>query len=306
LRGRRLGRLRSRRRDEEERDRVHAVTRVSGRESFTREDVPQVAVALCASNLFTHAVPVRVMTNGAGQFLIETGPTALGVELVVRPIQGRAASLAGVRSGPGVVLVLPGEWGFGPLVHDDPLFGAGQLSPFGMFAFSHTIEKATWVLRSGEARTGRTRESRQFHDEELVDSRSNGLVRSDAPGPFGVPRRRGDQVELTGRPKFTPLIQEGVEVLVGERLGDRKLVGRVEQSIERDPILVVVVARVNLLQILWGRTGLSPVLAEATHPVRVLFWRSDRECGRVHGPESVRRLFSLFEPRDHALTDPLG
>lgn len=107
-----------------QRDGVHAVARVLGREALVQEDVAQVGAAAGAGDLRTHAVGIGGAAHGPGDLVVEARPAASRVELVGRAVERRAALAADVGARLAVVVELSGEGGFGSLLFDDPfLFG---------------------------------------------------------------------------------------------------------------------------------------------------------------------------------------
>ena len=118
------------------------MTRVLGREPLAEEDVAEVAAAVGALDLDAHAVGVGQAPDGAGDLVVEGGPAAVGVELVVGAIEGRVAAAADVGAGLVEVVVLAGEGRLGALVLDDVASRRRQLVVLG--AFGH--EAASFVV----------------------------------------------------------------------------------------------------------------------------------------------------------------
>lgn len=80
--------------------------RVPGRKPLPLENVAQMPSAASALDLYALAVRVGNSTDGPRNLLVERRPAATGVELVLRPIEGRPALLAFVRPGIGRAFVL--------------------------------------------------------------------------------------------------------------------------------------------------------------------------------------------------------
>ena len=97
---------------------------VSRREPLPLEDVTEVASAPRALDFDPFAVRIGETADRSGDLLVEGRPTAMGVELVVRPIEGSPALLAFVRPGVEVRLVFARERRFGAFVEDHALFRA--------------------------------------------------------------------------------------------------------------------------------------------------------------------------------------
>jgi hypothetical protein len=113
-----------------------------GGEPFALEDVAEMGVAPDASYLDAHAVQVGEPFHGARDLIVEARPAAPGIELVLRPIEGRATSLAYVRARLEVVFVLSGKRSFGSPMDDHCLLRTGQCAERRPRPFRHTAPGA--------------------------------------------------------------------------------------------------------------------------------------------------------------------
>src|SRR5688572_9899953 len=118
---------------EAHRERVDAVARVLGGDAFAEEDVAEVAAAVRALDFDAHAIRVRQAFDGAGDFVVEGGPAAVGVELVGAAVEWRVAATADVGAGLVEVVVLAGEGILGALVLDDAGFFGREFVVLGTF-----------------------------------------------------------------------------------------------------------------------------------------------------------------------------
>jgi hypothetical protein len=100
--------------------------RVPGGETLSFEHVAQVAPAPGALNLHPLSVRIGKPTDGPRDLLVERGPTTVGIELVLGPVERRTAPLALVRSGHGVALVFSRKRRLGSLVNDYSLFRSSE------------------------------------------------------------------------------------------------------------------------------------------------------------------------------------
>jgi len=95
------------------------------REALPREDMPEMSPALGADDLRKRRMPIGLTLHGAGDFVVEGGPAASGVEFMLRPIQGCIATLAEIGPRFLVLLVLAGERALRSLVQDHALLFGG-------------------------------------------------------------------------------------------------------------------------------------------------------------------------------------
>lgn len=95
--------------------------RVLWREPLTQEHVAEVASAARAGDLRPVSVRVRRALHRAGDLVVEARPAAVGVELVLGPVQGRVAAPALVGPRGLVGDVFPAPRALRALVNDDPL-----------------------------------------------------------------------------------------------------------------------------------------------------------------------------------------
>jgi len=100
------------------------VPRVPWGESLPLEHMAQVASASRALDLHSFAVRIGNATDRSGNLLVEGRPSAMGVELVVGPIERSPALLALVRPGAEIRLVLSRERRLGALVENHALLCA--------------------------------------------------------------------------------------------------------------------------------------------------------------------------------------
>ena len=104
------------------------MARVPRGESFSFEHMTEVATTASALNLDPLAVRIRNPTDRPRYFLVEGGPAAVCVELVLGAVEGRTALLAFVGAGLERALVFSRKGRLGPLVQDHSLFGPRQRS----------------------------------------------------------------------------------------------------------------------------------------------------------------------------------
>ena len=115
-----VGRLRGR--HEVEREGVDAVARILVGKAFTREDMPQMRPAAGAGDLGAAAVGVGRAAYRTCDLVVEGGPAAPRIELVLRTVERRAALAAAVEAALAVLVVFSREGSLGSLVDDDPAF----------------------------------------------------------------------------------------------------------------------------------------------------------------------------------------
>jgi hypothetical protein len=99
---------------------------VAGREPLPLEDVPEMTAAPRALNLYALAICVGKPPDRPRNLLVEGRPSAVGIELVFRPVQRGPAPLALVRPGSELTVILTGKWGFGALVEDYSFLGSRE------------------------------------------------------------------------------------------------------------------------------------------------------------------------------------
>jgi hypothetical protein len=107
-------------------------------EPFAFEHVAEMTTASGALYLHAFTVGVRKPADRPGNFLVERRPAAVGVELVVRPVEGCAALFTLVNSRRYGAFIFSRERRFGALVKDHTLFGAGQ-GPEGRAGIGHVL-----------------------------------------------------------------------------------------------------------------------------------------------------------------------
>ena len=79
-------------------DRIDAVPGVLGGRPLTEENVSQVSPTIEADDLGATAVGIWMTGDGTRNLIVETGPPAMAVELVLGAIQGRIAAAANERA----------------------------------------------------------------------------------------------------------------------------------------------------------------------------------------------------------------
>lgn len=107
-------------------------------EPFPFKDMAEMAPTAGALDLDTLSVRIGDPTDGPRDLLVERGPTAVGVELVLRAVEYRSAALTLVRSRLKVALVLARERRLGTLPDDHALFGPGEGAKDGGFGVGHS------------------------------------------------------------------------------------------------------------------------------------------------------------------------
>lgn len=90
---------------------------------FSFENVAEMGPASGAADLNTHSIGVRYAFDGPGDFGIEAGPSASGVELRVGRVEGRVTTLAYVGAAFEVMIILPGKGSLGATMDDHSLLG---------------------------------------------------------------------------------------------------------------------------------------------------------------------------------------
>ena len=106
-------------------------------EALSFEHMAEVAPAPGTLDLDTLPIRIRKSTDGLRDLLIERGPATVGIELVLRPVERCAASLALVRPDPGVAFVFSRERWFGAFAHDHTLFRSGERTEGGSPVVGH-------------------------------------------------------------------------------------------------------------------------------------------------------------------------
>lgn len=107
-------------------------------EPLALEYVAKMRPASGALNLHALAVRVGEAADCTWNLPVERGPAAMGVELVLRAVEGRPTPLTFVRSGSELAFVLSREGPLRPFVDDHPFFRAGQGSKDGARCLGHT------------------------------------------------------------------------------------------------------------------------------------------------------------------------
>ncbi len=92
------------------------------RELFPMEYVTEMPAAMVAENLHPASVRIRFPPHGPREFVVEAGPPAAGMELVLRTVKRRVAVPADIGTSRFVIAVFPGKGHLGSLVQDDPRF----------------------------------------------------------------------------------------------------------------------------------------------------------------------------------------
>src|SRR5208282_749045 len=82
---------------------------------------------------------------------------------------------------------------------------------------------------------------------ESTRVRTRPSVRSDSSDPLRTAGRLRDEVELAGRVPLAPLVEQGVKVLVRDRLHHRQVFRRISQAVQGDSLGFVIVPCFNLL-----------------------------------------------------------
>lgn len=83
----------------------------------------EVGTAPSTLDLGAHAVRIGQTAHRARDLLVEARPSTVSIELVVRSIQWRVASLARVNPRRLMMFVLPRERSLRSLANDDPFLG---------------------------------------------------------------------------------------------------------------------------------------------------------------------------------------
>ena len=111
------------------RNRVDAVAGVFFGQAFADKNMAEVAAAIGAEYLGAPPVGVCFFAYRTGYFVIESRPTAAGVELVGRAVQRRFAPPADVFACGKMLVVLARKWALCAFVFDDPFFFRAELVP---------------------------------------------------------------------------------------------------------------------------------------------------------------------------------
>ena len=72
------------------------MTRILLGEVFADKNMSQVGAAVCTLNLGAHPIWVRQPLHSAGDFVVETWPTAVGIKLALGTIEFGAAAFANI------------------------------------------------------------------------------------------------------------------------------------------------------------------------------------------------------------------
>jgi len=121
-------------------------------EPLALEDVPKVSTATSALDLHPLTVRVGESPNGPGYLLVERGPSAMRLELVLRTVEGCPTLLALVNPRLKVVLILARERRFGTFVENDLLLGPRQRAKRGFVRIGHakTDPRASYNVMARE------------------------------------------------------------------------------------------------------------------------------------------------------------
>lgn len=112
--------------DELDRQAVDAVAGILFGQSFALKNVAEVATAVVAEDFDAAAVGITNFFNRAGHFVVETGPTAAGAELVLAIVKRGIATAANEDTVDLEVVILAGEGHFGAFVDNDAGFLGGK------------------------------------------------------------------------------------------------------------------------------------------------------------------------------------
>ena len=82
----------------------------------------QMRPAVITDNLGPTAIGVGDAFYRSGDFIVKTGPAAMGIKLILRPVERRAASFTKIYPRFIILIILTGEGTLGFLVNDNPLF----------------------------------------------------------------------------------------------------------------------------------------------------------------------------------------
>ena len=96
--------------------------RVLWGETFPLKQMSQMGPAFCAFDLNSLAVRIRESLHRSRNFIVEGGPPALGVKLVLGSVKRAVASLADVSTRFEVCFVLSTKGTLGSLSCYDPFF----------------------------------------------------------------------------------------------------------------------------------------------------------------------------------------
>ena len=100
--------------------------RILGSETFTLENVSQVAATIVTENFYPPPVRIRFASHRAIDGVVETGPTASRAELIIGPIKGGVAAATEIGAWAIMMTKLTGSWPLSPFVNDDTRFFIGQ------------------------------------------------------------------------------------------------------------------------------------------------------------------------------------
>ncbi len=96
------------------------------RKSFAQKNMSQVAVAVGAHNLCPAPVRVAQSCNGPGYLVVETGPSATGIELGCGFVQRGITLFAVIDPWLVVLVVFSAKGSFGSLFQDHLLLFPGE------------------------------------------------------------------------------------------------------------------------------------------------------------------------------------
>lgn len=62
------------------------------REALPVKDMAQMALTTGTDNFYSTTIGIRVAINCPGNLIIKTGPATMGIEFVIRPVEGSIAT----------------------------------------------------------------------------------------------------------------------------------------------------------------------------------------------------------------------
>lgn len=125
---------------EPHRKRVDTVPGVFRRQPLTFEHMAEVAAAIGAKDFYPVPVGVWFMAHRTGYFIVESGPTAAGVELVLGAVEWGLAATTEVGASFEMLVVFAREGVFRAFIGYDVLFLRRQRIPiFLCFGLHFTV-----------------------------------------------------------------------------------------------------------------------------------------------------------------------
>lgn len=88
-----------------------------GGKSLSKENMAQMTATVCTENFRSSSVCILLAEDCTFNLIIKTGPAAMTVEFILRPVKRGIAAPANVYAGLLVIHVLTGPWSFSTFMY---------------------------------------------------------------------------------------------------------------------------------------------------------------------------------------------